>query len=64
MAKVTGDVDMYDAPGGTGNKYPGFLDDKDGTATVPLITCHDDNWCNVIAPSGQAVWVWGDFIEH
>ncbi len=64
MAKVTGDVDMYDAPGGVGSKYPGFLDDKDGTATVQLIKCQDDNWCNVVAPGIGPVWVWGDFIQH
>jgi hypothetical protein len=31
MAKVLGDVDMYDAPRGAGNEYPGFLDGKNGT---------------------------------
>lgn len=60
-ADVTGDVDMYDAPGGVGNKLPGFLA---GGQRVELITCKDDNWCNVIAPDGKGVWVWGDFIEH
>jgi hypothetical protein len=64
MAKVTGDVDMYDAPGGVGNKYPGFLDDNGGNATVQLITCQDDDWCNVVAPGIGPVWVWGGFIEH
>ena len=64
MAKVLGDVDMYDAPGGNGNQYPGFLDDKNGTATVKLITCQDDDWCKVDAPGVGPVWVWGEFIEH
>jgi hypothetical protein len=65
-AEVTRDVDMYDAPGGTGNKYDGWLEGGDGQR-VPLITCKDDNWCNVIAPNfgpeGKAVWVWGEFIK-
>jgi hypothetical protein len=60
-ANVTGDVDMYDAPGGVGNKLPGFLA---GDQRVELITCNDDNWCNVITSDGNAVWVWGGFIEH
>jgi hypothetical protein len=64
MAKVLGDVDMYEEPGGVGSPLPGFLDDKDGTATVKLITCRDDNWCNVDAPGVGPVWVWGQFIEH
>jgi hypothetical protein len=66
-AKVTGDVDMYDAPGGVGNKYDGWLEGGEGQR-VPLITCNDENWCNVIAPNfgpdGKAVWVWGGFIER
>jgi hypothetical protein len=62
-AEVTGDVDMYDSPGGTGMKYPGWLEGGEGQR-VPLITCHDDNWCNVIAPDGRAVWVWGKFIKR
>ena len=66
-AKVTGDVDRYDAPGGVGNKYDGWVEGGEGQR-VPLITCNDENWCNVIAPNfgpdGKAVWVWGGFIEH
>jgi hypothetical protein len=66
-AKVTGDVDMYEGPGGVGQKYPGWLDGGEGQR-VPLITCNDENWCNVIAPNfgpdGKAVWVWGEFIER
>jgi hypothetical protein len=63
MAEVTGDVDMYDKPGGDGTKYPGWLEGGEGQ-TVQLITCQPDNWCNVVAPDGRSVWVWGEFIKH
>ena len=56
MAEVTGDVDLYDKPGGKG-KVIGML--QQGTQ-VPFGGCHADNWCKI---PGQG-WAWGDFISH
>lgn len=54
-AIVTGDVDVYDAPGGNGSVI-GMLE-KDQTISVS--ECRDDNWC-----STSAGWVWGDFLNR
>jgi hypothetical protein len=62
--EVTGDVDAYDAPGGTGNKI-GVLEGGDGQRVNLGSGCRDDNWCNVAfagGPGGTA-WVWGDFLK-
>ena len=56
-ATVTGDVDIYDVPGGVGNVI-GMLDGGEGQQVQA--NCRDDNWCEV---SGQG-WVWGDFIQR
>jgi hypothetical protein len=70
MGWVNGDVDMYDKPGGVGNKYPDWLEGgattegPDRGQLVKLITCQDDNWCNVVAPGIGPVWVWGESIDH
>ncbi|MBJ3786250.1 SH3 domain-containing protein [Devosia sediminis] len=55
MAKVTGDVDLYDAPGGSGSVI-GMLN---AGSSVPLMQCRGDNWCQV-----QGGWVWGDFLSR
>jgi hypothetical protein len=54
MATVTGDVDLYDTPGGSGNVI-GMLNSGQ---QVEFISCKSDNWCHV-APG----WVWGDFLQ-
>ncbi|MCW2591325.1 MAG: hypothetical protein JWQ86_3752 [Mycobacterium sp.] len=62
--EVTGDVDVYDVPGGVG-KVIGMLEGGEGQK-VPLGSgCRGDNWCNIVwsgGPSGKA-WVWGDFLK-
>jgi hypothetical protein len=60
--EVTGDVDAYDSPGGTGAVI-GMLHGGD---RVNLGSgCRDDNWCNVAFPGGPGgtAWVWGDFLK-
>lgn len=56
-ATVTGDVDVYDAPGGVGNKIGVLRNLQQVQLTGP---CRADNWCQV---SGQG-WVWGDFLKR
>lgn len=62
--EVTGDVDVYDVPGGVG-KVIGMLEGGEGQK-VPLGSgCKGDNWCNIVwsgGPGGKA-WVWGDFLK-
>ena len=56
MVKVPFDVDVYDQPGGEGNKRPQFLK---GGSEVNLLK-EDDHWCNVqgdAVPGGPG-WVW------
>lgn len=55
-ATVTGDVDVYDAPGGAG-KVIGML--RKGMQ-VPFGSCRQDRWCQVTGVG----WVWGDFLAH
>jgi hypothetical protein len=54
LATVTGDVDVYDVPGGGGNVI-GML--RKGEL-VPFEGCQEDHWCKV---TGKG-WVWGDFL--
>lgn len=56
LATVTGDVDVYDSPGGGGN-VTGTLNEGD---QVDLVGCNADNWCEVRGVG----WVWGDFIDQ
>ncbi|MCV7424780.1 SH3 domain-containing protein [Mycobacterium yunnanensis] len=60
-ATATGDVDVYDAPGGGGN-VTGTL--RQGRS-VQLVERRPDNWCHVTGASvpGGDGWVWGDFIS-
>jgi hypothetical protein len=55
-ATVTGDVDIYDVPGGEG-KVIGMLEGGEGQHVQAK--CRDDSWCEV---SGKG-WVWGDFLK-
>ncbi|OBK72238.1 SH3 domain-containing protein [Mycobacterium sp. 1274761.0] len=59
--QVTGDVDVYDSPGGTG-AVTGMLRSGDH---VNLGSGCGDNWCNVAfaAGPGGTAWVWGDFLK-
>ncbi len=60
--EVTGDVDAYDSPGGTGT----VIGTLHGGERVNLGSgCRDDNWCNVSFPGGPGgtAWVWGDFLK-
>jgi hypothetical protein len=61
--EVTGDVDAYDAPGGTGTVI-GVLQGGEGQRVNLAAGCKEDNWCNVVwdQPPGTA-WVWGDFLK-
>lgn len=62
--EVTGDVDAFDAPGGTGNVI-GMLQGGQGQRVNLAGGCRDDNWCNVAFPAGPGgtAWVWGDFLK-
>ena len=53
--EITADVDLYDSPGGGGNKV-GTLNGGDVYANVK---CRADKWCQV---PGKG-WVWGDFVK-
>jgi len=59
IATVTGDVDVYDAPGGDGNVI-GVLNAGRQVSGV----CREDRWCQVggDAVPGGTGWVWGDFL--
>jgi uncharacterized protein YraI len=58
-AAVTGDVDVYDVPGGVGTVI-GMLEQGNN---VPLLAECQEGWCNVQAdvPGGKG-WVWGEFL--
>ncbi|OBA89583.1 hypothetical protein A5662_23860 [Mycobacteriaceae bacterium 1482268.1] len=60
--EVTGDVDVYNSPGGTGAVI-GML--RGGDHVNLGSGCRADNWCNVAFPAGPAgtAWVWGDFLK-
>ena len=53
--EIPADVDLYDSPGGSGNKI-GALNGGDVYANVK---CRADKWCQV---PGKG-WVWGDFVK-
>jgi hypothetical protein len=60
-ATVTGDVDVYDVPGGVG-KVIGMLDGGEGQTVQLGSGCREDKWCNIVfakGPGGTA-WVYGD----
>ena len=62
-ATVTNDVDVYDAPGGSG-KVTGIL--RRGSTVQLLGSCTPNSWCQV---SGGAVprgngWVWGQYLQY
>ncbi len=59
---VTGDVDVYDTPGGAGSVI-GML--RGGDHVNLGSGCRDDNWCNIAFPGGPGgtAWVWGDFLK-
>ena len=62
--EVTGDVDVYDVPGGVG-KVIGMLEGGEGQKVQLGSGCKGDNWCNIVwsgGPGGKA-WVWGDFLK-
>ena len=62
--EVTGDVDVYDVPGG-GGKVIGMLEGGEGQKVQLGSGCKGDNWCNIVwsgGPGGKA-WVWGDFLK-
>ena len=54
-ARVNGDVDLYDEPGGDGNKIGVLREDDE----VAVMNCREDQWCKV---SGG--WVWGEFLDR
>jgi uncharacterized protein YraI len=59
---VTSDVDVYDVPGGNGNKI-GVL--RSGRQ-VPLVgSCKPNDWCDVVIPElpGGSGWVWDQFLK-
>jgi hypothetical protein len=62
VATVTGDVDIYDAPGGNGNKV-GVL--RSGRQVKLVGTFKPNDWCNVVLPELPAGsgWVWGTFLK-
>jgi hypothetical protein len=62
VATVSSDVDVYDVPGGNGNKI-GVL--RTGRQ-VPLVgTCKPNDWCDVVIPElpGGSGWVWDQFLK-
>ena len=62
--EVTGDVDVYDVPGGVGSVI-GMLEGGEGQKVQLGSGCKDDNWCNIVWPGGPGgnAWVWGDFLK-
>ena len=62
IATVISDVDIYDSPGGNGNKI-GIL--RSGRQ-VPLVgSCKPNDWCDVVIPElpGGSGWVWDQFLK-
>jgi hypothetical protein len=69
VATVTGDVDVYDVPGGngtkigilrSGNKYK--LATDNGLPAANGQTCKKPDWCHLVIPEvkGSNGWVWDD----
>jgi hypothetical protein len=59
MATVTGDVDVYDVPGGVGTVIGMLVQGAQVSAE-----CREDRWCAVsgdVPPHGNG-WVWGEFL--
>jgi hypothetical protein len=62
--EVTGDIVVYDVPGGVGTVI-GMLEGGEGQHVQLGSGCKGDNWCNIVwqaGPGGKA-WVWGDFLK-
>jgi hypothetical protein len=59
-ATVTADVDVYDAPNGTGNRLPDIS--LPTGSTYDLITPCAENWCHLTIPEapGGSGWVYED----
>ena len=64
MFQLSEDTDMYDAPGGVGNKLPGFANGGRDAELVRMLKCQDDNWCQIEVTPGQQVWVWGGAVPE
>lgn len=62
VATVNSDVDVYDAPGGSGNKI-GIL--RSGRQVTLVSSCKPNDWCNVVVPELAAGngWVWDQFLQ-
>ncbi len=62
VATVSSDVDVYDAPGGNGNKI-GIL--RSGRQVKLVGSCKPNDWCNVVIPELAAGngWVWDQFLQ-
>jgi hypothetical protein len=62
VATVTSDVDIYDAPGGNGNKL-GIL--RSGRQVKLVGNCKPNDWCNLVIPElpGGSGWVWDTFLK-
>lgn len=59
MATISGDVDVYDSPGGGGN-VQGMANTG---MQVSVLLCKPDNWCQ-ISFGDETGWVWGDFLDR
>ena len=62
--EVTGDVEVYDVPGGVGTVI-GTLEGGEGQRVQLGSGCKEDRWCNIAWPAGPGgtAWVWGDFLK-
>jgi hypothetical protein len=59
---ITGDVELYDVPGGEGT----YLGDVTGGRKVKVLKRQDDNWVQISGtgvPNHDTGWVWGDFVK-
>jgi hypothetical protein len=62
VATVSSDVDVYDGPGGNGNKV-GIL--RTGRQVKLVGSCKPNDWCDVVVPELPAGngWVWDQFLQ-
>lgn len=62
VATVSSDVDVYDSPGGNGNKI-GIL--RSGRQVTLVSGCKPNDWCDVVVPELAAGngWVWDQFLQ-
>ena len=62
VATVISDVDIYDVPGGNGNRI-GIL--RSGRQVKLVGTCKPNDWCDVVIPElpGGSGWVWDQFLK-